>query len=153
MRTPFRTAREMGLGAFVSMQLMLGGGVIAAFAHGPLAFIVMVAALSPYSLLGLEDFVLALFGYSVAMFAALTACALSNSLSHARAAFTMPLYWPLATIAAWRALFDLIFRPHHWSKTAHGVSEHRHAPAARAVAVNQRSDFSRLHIASTSPSL
>ena len=153
MRTPFRTAREMGLGAFASMQLMLGGGVIAAFAHGPLAFIVMVAALSPYSLLGLEDFVLALFGYSVAMFAALTACALSNSLSHARAAFTMPLYWPLATIAAWRALFDLIFRPHHWSKTAHGVSEHRHAPAARAVAVNQRSDFSRLHIASTSPSL
>src|SRR5262249_40117501 len=31
MRQPFRAAREMGWGAFASMQLILGGGVIAAF--------------------------------------------------------------------------------------------------------------------------
>lgn len=122
MRDPLRAAREMGLGGFASMQLILAGGVLAAFAHGPLALIVLVAALSPHDLLGTEDFILVLFGYNVAIFAALTACALSNSLSHARAAFTMPLYWPLASIAAWKALFELIFRPHHWSKTAHGLS-------------------------------
>lgn len=122
MRDPVRCAREMGLGGFAAMQLMLGGGIVAAFAHGPLAFIVLVAALSPHQLLGPEDFVLALCGYSVAIFAALTACALSNNLSHARAAFTMPFYWPLATLAALRALFELVFRPHHWAKTTHGVS-------------------------------
>jgi glycosyltransferase XagB len=122
MRDPLGSAREMGLAGFASMQLVLAGGVIAAFAHGPLAFVVLVAALSPYDLLGPADFILALCGYSVAIFAALTACALSNSLSHARAALTMPLYWPLASIAACKALFELIFRPHHWSKTAHGVS-------------------------------
>jgi cellulose synthase/poly-beta-1,6-N-acetylglucosamine synthase-like glycosyltransferase len=122
MRNPFRSAREMGWGGFASMQLMLGGGVIAAFAHGPLAFIVLVAALSPYDLLSPVDFILALCGYSVAMLAALTACALSNTLSHARAALTMPFYWPLASLAAYRALFELIFRPHYWAKTAHGVS-------------------------------
>jgi cellulose synthase/poly-beta-1,6-N-acetylglucosamine synthase-like glycosyltransferase len=122
MRDPFGAAREMGLSAFLSMQLMLGGGVLAAFAHGPMAFILMIAALSPYDLLTPVDFVLALFGYCVAVFAALTACALSNNLSPARAALTMPFYWPLSFAAAVRALFELVFRPHHWSKTAHGVS-------------------------------
>jgi len=121
MRDPFAAAREMGWRGFASMQVMLGGGVIAALAHGPLAFIVLVAALSPYNLEP-PDFVLAICGYSVPMFAALTASALSNNLSHARAALTMPFYWPLATIAACRAVFELIARPHHWSKTQHGLS-------------------------------
>ena len=121
MRNPIRTAREMGLAAFASMQLTLAGGVAAAFVHGPLAFIVMVAALSSYNLAP-ADFVLALCGYVVAVLAALTASALSNDLGHARAALTMPLYWPLVTLAALRALMELILRPHHWAKTRHGVS-------------------------------
>jgi len=121
MRNPWRTAREMGVLPFLSMQVALGGGLIAAFAHGPLAFIILVAALSPYDLKP-ADFTLAVLGYTTALFAALTACALSGSLSHARAALTMCFYWPLSTIAAWRALFELIVRPHHWAKTAHGVS-------------------------------
>jgi glycosyltransferase XagB len=125
MRDPIRTAREMGLGAFGSMQLVFAGGLIAAFAHGPLAFIVLTAMLSPYDLLTTADFTLALSGYCVAIFAALTASALSGNLSHARAALTMPLYWPLSTLAAFRALWELTFRPHHWSKTTHGVSQRR----------------------------
>jgi cellulose synthase/poly-beta-1,6-N-acetylglucosamine synthase-like glycosyltransferase len=122
MRDPIRTAREMGLPAFAMMHLMLSGGLAAAFLHGPIACIIAIDALSPYTLLTTADFVLAICGYSVAIFAALTASALSNSLSHARAALTMPAYWPLASIAAYRALFALLFRPHHWAKTAHGVS-------------------------------
>ena len=53
--------------------------------------------LTPYDLLTPADFALAVAGYCVAAFAALTACALSGSLSHARAALTMPFYWPLTT--------------------------------------------------------
>ena len=130
MRNPIRTLREMGVAGFLSMQLMLGGGIAASFAHGPLAFIVLTAMLSPYTLLGPADFALALFGYCVAMFAALTACALSASLNHARAALTMPFYWPLSTIAAFCALFELAFRPHHWAKTTHGVSNRLRNPFA-----------------------
>ncbi len=124
MRNPWRTARELGLRGFFAMQLMLGGGVLAAFAHGPLAFIVLTAALSHYNLRP-EDFALTIAGYCTALFTALTACALSGSLAHARMAFTMPLYWPLSTIAALSALFEFLFRPHHWAKTAHGVSERK----------------------------
>lgn len=137
MRNPFRTAREMGLGAFAAMHLTLTTGLVAAFVHGPLACILLIDLLSPYTLLTRADFVLALSGYCVAMFAALTACALSNSLSHARAALTMPAYWPLSSIAAYMALFALIFRPHRWAKTAHGVSLRRRydipAPPKRHV--------------------
>ncbi len=122
MRNPLRTAREMGWRAFVAMQLVLGGGLAAAFAHGPLALVVLIAAISPYHLLAPADFTLALTGHCVAVFAALTAAALSGDMSHVRAVPTMPFYWPLATIAAVCALFDLVIRPHHWAKTTHGVS-------------------------------
>lgn len=122
MRNPLRTAHEMGFAGFAMMQLVLGGGVAAAFVHGPLACILAIAALSPYDLLSPSAFALALAGYCVAVFSALTAVALSGNFSHARAALTMPFYWPLATLAALRAMFELAFRPHHWAKTAHGVS-------------------------------
>lgn len=140
MRDPIRTAREMGLPAFAAMHLMLTSGLIAAFVHGPLALALIAAAILPYDLLTTADFVLALCGYCVSIFAALTACALSNSLSHARAALTMPLYWPLSSIAAYRALFALMFRPHHWTKTEHGISLRRRysvpAPPKRHVSAS-----------------
>lgn len=123
MRNPFRTSYDMGLAGFAAMQLALAGGIAASFAHGPLAAIVLYAALSPQDILGPADFILALCGYCVAMFATLTACALSNELGHVRAVLTMPLYWPLASIAAYRALWEIVSRPHHWQKTEHGVSE------------------------------
>jgi glycosyltransferase XagB len=141
MRDPIRTAREMGLASFAMMHLMLSGGLAAVFLHGPIACILMIAILSPYTLLTPADFVLAICGYSVAVFAALTASALSNSMSHARAALTMPAYWPLASIAAYRALFALLFRPHHWAKTAHGVSA-RDRILVRPI---QRADIAEPH--------
>jgi len=144
MRDPVRTLRDMGLAGFLTMQLTLGGGLAAAFVHGPLACVVLIAALSPYDLLGRADFVLALFGYCVAVFSALTATGVSGNVSHIRAALTMPFYWPLSTLAAVCALFELIVRPHHWAKTAHGVSPRRRSidRTAAVGASDQRSDLS-----------
>lgn len=122
MRDPVGVARQMGLRAFAAMQLMLGGGLVAAFVHGPLACVVLISALSPYDLLGPAGFMLALSGYCVAVFAALTATALSGNAGHLRAALTMPFYWPLSSLAAARAALELLVRPHHWSKTRHGLS-------------------------------
>jgi hypothetical protein len=36
--------------------------------------------------------------------------------------FTVTFYWALVSIAAWRALWQLVTRPFHWEKTAHGVT-------------------------------
>ena len=35
---------------------------------------------------------------------------------------SIPAYWLLLSWAAWRALGELIRRPHHWQKTEHGLS-------------------------------
>lgn len=37
-----------------------------------------------------------------------------------------PAYWVLHSIAAWRALFQLVVSPAHWEKTPHGI---QHGPA------------------------
>jgi cellulose synthase/poly-beta-1,6-N-acetylglucosamine synthase-like glycosyltransferase len=45
----------------------------------------------------------------------------------------MPVYWMLHSVAAWRALGQLITKPSYWEKTPHGLSKTR--PAAPVVAL------------------
>jgi glycosyltransferase XagB len=133
MREPFKAMREMGVLAFLSLHLVLGAGFAAAFLHAPLAFMFLVALLTPYGAIGPADLALAACGYAAAMLAAARATARCNDENHARAALTMAAYWPLASIAALRALAGLMFRPHSWTKTTHGVS----LRAAQHFTVNQ----------------
>jgi cellulose synthase/poly-beta-1,6-N-acetylglucosamine synthase-like glycosyltransferase len=46
----------------------------------------------------------------------------------------MPLYWTLHSIAAWRALGQLITKPSYWEKTPHGLSKTRPPAAVIALA-------------------
>jgi len=39
-------------------------------------------------------------------------------------AFVFPFYWILHSIASFKALWQLIAKPHYWEKTEHGVSKH-----------------------------
>ncbi|PPF79227.1 family 2 glycosyl transferase [Subtercola sp. Z020] len=34
-----------------------------------------------------------------------------------------PAYWILHSISAWRAAWQIVFSPHHWEKTPHGLTE------------------------------
>ena len=36
-------------------------------------------------------------------------------------AFLVPFYWLAMSAAAWKAVYELIKRPHHWAKTKHGL--------------------------------
>lgn len=40
-------------------------------------------------------------------------------------AWSIPFYWLLLSLAAWKALVELVRRPYHWQKTQHGLSVHR----------------------------
>lgn len=44
--------------------------------------------------------------------------------------FFIPLYWVCMSIAAWFAIYELITKPHYWSKTKHGL----YTPLAPALA-------------------
>lgn len=54
---------------------------------------------------------------------ALTALAARRRRNNRLAAYALlnPLYWVLHSIAAWRALFQLVTKPSHWEKTPHGI--------------------------------
>ena len=40
-------------------------------------------------------------------------------------ALVLPAYWVLHSLAAWRALGQLVTRPSYWEKTPHGLSRQR----------------------------
>ncbi len=121
MRNPWRTAHELGLAAFLSMQLVLLGGVLASFAHLPVLLLMLAAPLTAIDL-GPLDFTLAIVGYASSIYAALIAAGRIGAPRLALAGLTMPLYWPLGFFAAAGALWGFLTRPSHWAKTAHGVS-------------------------------
>lgn len=39
-------------------------------------------------------------------------------------ALTVPFYWALQSIAAYKGLWQLIHNPFYWEKTTHGISKH-----------------------------
>lgn len=47
-----------------------------------------------------------------------------------RVILTIPAYWLLLSVAAWRAVIELVRRPYFWRKTEHGLSRRRavHTP-------------------------
>jgi len=119
MRRPRRTFAQLGPGGFLAMQVQLGGGLVAAFAHAPFAAALVVSLLTPGRAVGVEGWCVAAAGYATAAYGALVGAIAARDASLARAALTMPLYWPLSTVAATRALVELAFAPHYWAKTDH----------------------------------
>ena len=50
-----------------------------------------------------------------------------------------PLHWLLLSLAAWRALFQLIRDPQRWEKTEHGMASTSRVAGSRALLKRQRS--------------
>jgi cellulose synthase/poly-beta-1,6-N-acetylglucosamine synthase-like glycosyltransferase len=121
MRRPDRLAADVGLWGALGLQATLLATLISAFSHGPL-LAGAIAALW-LGLLQPLDFALLLGGYVSAGLCAGLALARERALSTAGAmiaVLTLPLYWPLQTIAAARAAWQLWRSPFVWEKTPHG---------------------------------
>ncbi len=131
MRAPGRLVRELGLRNFLVLQLTLGGAIVSALAHGPLALGLLATMAWRPGLLAPIDLGLAACGYGAAFIAAAVAARRSGERAHLRGALTMAFYWPLATLAALRALASLIVAPHSWHKTEHGLAAR--APQAHPI--------------------
>lgn len=128
-RAPIKVARGMGLVNFLLTQLTLGGALLAAMVHGPLLLWILANAVM---LSGFEAWHIALFGlgYGSALAAALASGA---GASRPMTLLTLPLYWPLQSVAVIRAFYEMQRKPFYWAKTAHGAG--RPAPAASPVAL------------------
>ena len=118
MRTPAKTFRQMGAVSFIVMQLSLGGAILAPLFHLPCILLLVAVTFS-------ESFMLGTFGTSL-LATALTigfigdVCAPGpRPLSRWIALLTRPIYWPLHSIAAYRAIWELAKAPFFWAKTPH----------------------------------
>ncbi len=118
------------LSAKASVHLFLAGNFFGALIN-PLLWAIFiwwlatgtkaVEALFPGPLLGLNLFAL-IAGNFLFIYLAMIA-PLRRGWTHlAPAALLAPVYWWLTSVAAYRALFQLVFRPFFWEKTRHGIS-------------------------------
>lgn len=130
MRNPKSLAGEMGLPAWFTFQMLIGGMLVSSLLH-PLVFVFLVngafAMLSvPAS--GIPAGVLILFVIDAVnifgSYIAFVALGITTMTHHERILvgprwMGVPLYWLLTSLAAWRALIELRRRPFFWQKTPH----------------------------------
>ena len=146
MRTPIRLLRELGLGGFLTFQLVVGGNVLAALIH-PIFFGLLVYAIATRQFfLGANGAPAALAslylaslvaGYLTSIVLGLRALARRGLLASARTLVLVPLHWLLLSLAAWRALLQLARDPHGWEKTEHGLAKSsRRAKTMSAAALD-----------------
>ncbi|MFN8540266.1 MAG: glycosyltransferase [Thermomicrobiales bacterium] len=130
MRHPVQLWRDLGPRGFASVQFMLGGTCLILLLN-PLYWVltslwflthwsgIQVIFPNPVAFLG----GLALYvGNFIFIYCSMAAILARRSYSLLRYSLITPLYWLLMSIAAWKALGQLITRPHYWEKTRHGLA-------------------------------
>jgi hypothetical protein len=128
-RRPVRLIRELGWRRFLGFNLIGTGLIVSALIHPIYLATVLVMLTSPLDLwgdgsliaaamLGLNLFNL-LIGYIAMIKLANRAFELRGKRPDAGALVALPIYWLLMSLASYRALFELVLRPHHWEKTSH----------------------------------
>jgi len=61
------------------------------------------------------------FGNFLNLFIAMLACAKRQQYTLIPWAIMLPVYWVMLSVAALLAFTQLIFKPHYWEKTRHGL--------------------------------
>ena len=119
--------REMGPTGFTVFQLLVGGTVLAALVH--LLFIIQLiwtlATGSFEANAGMLAFSMASLaaGYSISMIVGAIGLWRRRLMGCAWVLALMPIYWLMLSLAAWRAVAQLMFDPHGWEKTEHGLAK------------------------------
>ncbi|MFW2542521.1 glycosyltransferase family 2 protein [Primorskyibacter sp. 2E107] len=128
-RRPARLWRELGPRRFVGMQVLLMGTLLQ-FALAPVLWsfwLVLLGLPHPLdgyltsgAILGLT--VLFLAAEAISIVIGLAAVARSPHRNLTPWVPTLFAYFPLGTIALYKALYETVFRPFYWDKTQHGHS-------------------------------
>lgn len=155
MREPVSAWRQMGAAGFIAFQLLIGGMLLSSLCHPLLFVFVTMAVLSmlgkPAGDVPLADHLLLAVdvGNILGSYAAFLALGATAMILHERKLIgwrwaVIPLYWMLISLAAWKALIELRFRPFFWKKTPHkphgdtaaGPARPAQRPALRVVATS-----------------
>ncbi len=129
MRHPLLLYHSLGPTGFFGFQLFIGAPCIL-FLVTPFIWLFWIMQLwggwyvplyftGYLHIIGLYNLVA---GLIAPVILSLMVVAYSNWWDMALYSFAFPVYWVLHSIASFKALWQLIFRPHYWEKTAHGVT-------------------------------
>ena len=128
MRDPQKLLKDLGLWRFVAFQIQFAG-TLASFVLAPILISFW------FVLLGFDHPLLGLFEGKtlLTLMAIFISAELANLLAATvgvykakktwliKWALTMHLYFPLAAIAAYKGIIELVWKPFYWDKTTHGL--------------------------------
>jgi hypothetical protein len=148
MRRPGRLLRELGVAGAIAFQIFFAANVLAALIH-PLFMAglcyTLFALPTPWARAVLDNavpiFVTSLMsGYASTIVLDMIGLRRRGLLVHAGVLILTPLHWYLLSLAAWRALFQLLHDPQRWEKTEHGLAKTSRLAESRALRSNRRQE-------------
>jgi glycosyltransferase XagB len=128
MRHPVRLYRTMGLKAFVSFHLFFGAGTLCLLINPIYLALTIVWFATHWSVIqllfpsGLLYVCLASFFLGNAAFTlgTVSGCYQRHHYEDVKWALLSPVYWLMMSIAAWKGVAQLLYKPYYWEKTKHG---------------------------------
>jgi cellulose synthase/poly-beta-1,6-N-acetylglucosamine synthase-like glycosyltransferase len=128
MRAPLRLYRELGPGSFAVFQFLFGGLIASAVFH-PVLLATALGLSGKFALWGdlqpREELLLFLSlmnivgGYGSYLLLAFRCVDPPERRDFWKIVAATPVYWMLMSAAGYRAIWQLVRRPHHWEKTPH----------------------------------
>ena len=129
MRRPLQLRRQIGWRGWFSFQMTVGGTVVVALLN-PVYWLVTALWLAAH--LGVVGAVFPGFVYipaAAGFYVGNVAFVALNMFGARRRghrdlvkyALLSPIYWGLASLAAWKGVLQLCYRPFYWEKTNHGL--------------------------------
>jgi cellulose synthase/poly-beta-1,6-N-acetylglucosamine synthase-like glycosyltransferase len=143
MRHPVQLVRMAGLRQSLAFALLIGGTPFTFLLTPPLLAIFALSLLVPTEQLSriFPEWVLwvslanLLFGNAAMVYVSMMGAFKRRRFRLVPWAIINPGYWLLHAIASYKALWQLITRPHYWEKTLHGLSTVRATGSDAASAV------------------
>jgi cellulose synthase/poly-beta-1,6-N-acetylglucosamine synthase-like glycosyltransferase len=153
MRHPVRLWRAIGGRAFLSFQLVMGGTFLVLLLNPifwlltALWFVTRWTAIEhifplPVYYLGLAAL---FFGNFAFTYLNIAGCLKRQYYDMVKYALLSPIYWALMSLAAYKGLAQLVYKPSYWEKTRHGLAKGLVDPRARP------DEYLRLATAAPSP--
>jgi len=131
MRHPIQLIRDIGLKAFFSFQMVIGGNIFTLIIN-PVYWLIaavwflfqfeFISSLFPGPIYYLGAFSL-YFGNFAFTYINVAGAMRRGYYDMVKTALLSPIYWGLMSIGGWRGFFQLITKPHYWEKTIHGLDE------------------------------
>lgn len=132
MRHPKEFFKSNTKGTLITFQLIVGGKIISMFINPlmwaiTISYFVLRASIGPVieqfyprPILYMGVFSL-VFGNFLYLYYYMIGCAKREQDDIIKYVLLVPFYWLAMSIAAWVASIQFLIKPHHWSKTIHGL--------------------------------